>query len=132
MLKLLIVEDDPSFREILKEFLSWKSPGAVIEEAMDGRGALMKVRSFRPDLILMDIGLPDESGLSLIRKIKAGDSTARIIMLTSFDSPEYRKAAMLNRADGFFVKGSIRFEELLVMLNSFLPTSQGVTGAAQG
>jgi DNA-binding NarL/FixJ family response regulator len=132
MPQVLIVEDDPSFREILKEFLGWKSPGTVVEEALDGSETLKKVQSFCPDLIFMDIGLPDESGLSLIRKIRTRDSTARIIMLTSFDSPEYRKAAMLDRADGFFVKGSIRFGELVGMVNSFLPASQGVTGAGQG
>jgi YesN/AraC family two-component response regulator len=132
MAKILIVDDDSSFREILKEFLNWKSPGTIIEEAVNAGETLKKVQTFCPDLILMDIRLPDESGLALTKRIKAGRSTIRIIMLTSFDIPEYRKAALLYRADGFLIKGSIKFEELLAMLNSFLPTSQAVTEAGQG
>jgi DNA-binding NarL/FixJ family response regulator len=123
MAKILIVEDDPFFREILKEFLRGKSPGTAIEEATNGREALQRVQSFCPDLILMDIRLPDESGLTLTKRIKAGDSTVRIIVMTSSDLPEYREAAIVNGADGFFVKGSIKFEELLATINSFLPST---------
>ena len=63
--KTLIVEDNHSFRKLLKGILHEYFPLMVIEDAGDGREALQKVDSFCPDLILLDIRLPDESGLEL-------------------------------------------------------------------
>jgi YesN/AraC family two-component response regulator len=119
--KVLIVEDNLPFREILLEFLAERSSSINVEEAADGREAMEKVHSFCPDFIFMDIRLPDESGLDLMKRIKTEQPMTRVVMLTSFDYPEYRKTAAQFGADGFIVKGSVTFNEILKMVNSFIP-----------
>jgi two-component system response regulator YesN len=121
MSKILIVEDSPSFRKILGEFLVAKSSSILIAEAESGKDALEKVNSFCPDLILMDIRLEDESGLDLARTIKSHSPKVKVVILTSYDFPEYQEAAGRYGVDGFCIKGSVKFEELLTMVNSLLP-----------
>jgi CheY-like chemotaxis protein len=69
-LRILIVEDNPSFRQILRENLQTSFPAIAIDEVADGAEALQKVDSFLPDLTFMDIQLPGENGLQLTRKVK--------------------------------------------------------------
>ena len=106
MLKTLLVEDNEQFRKAFKEMLNDSFPKMVVEEAADGKEALEKVDSFFPRLIFLDIRLPDESGLQLTKKIKAKYPEISIVMLTSYDLPEYRKAATAYGASHYLVKGS--------------------------
>lgn len=117
--KILIVEDNHSFRKLLKGILHEYFPLMVIEDAGDGREALQKVDSFCPDLILMDIRLPDESGLELTKKIKKECPNIIIIILTSYDLPEYREAATRNGADAFMTKGSTTEKEIVALVKSY-------------
>jgi DNA-binding NarL/FixJ family response regulator len=92
----------------------------IVEEASDGKEAMQKTGSFQPDLILMDIRLPDESGLELTKKIKNTNSQVRILVLTGHHYPEYQEAAAQYGADGFLVKGGSS-KEILAMVESFFP-----------
>ena len=67
-IKALIVEDNPLVRETLRELLTGSFSSMTVEEALNGKEAAQKVESFQPDLILMDIRLPDISGLELTKK----------------------------------------------------------------
>ena len=98
-LKTLIVEDNVFFRETLKEKLQALFPSMVIDEAAEGSEALQKVDALRPELIFMDIRLPGENGIQLTEKIKAKYPNTKIVFLTSYDSMEYRGAAI--RAGGY-------------------------------
>ena len=69
-LKTLIVENNASFRGMLKENLLTRFPSMVIQEAEEGKAALQKVEALQPDLIFMDLQLPGENGLQLTKKIK--------------------------------------------------------------
>ena len=113
MLKILIVEDNPTFRQSLKEIFSERFPSVLVEEAADGKEALEKVEGFSPHLVFMDIRLPGENGLAVTRKIKARYPSVIIIILTSYDSPEYREAADHHGADHFLSKGSASREEIV-------------------
>ena len=121
MFKILIVEDNISFRDSLKELLVTRFPRMVIEEAGDGNEAMQKVDFFHPDLIFMDIKLPGESGLELTGRIKVQYPEMKIIILTSYDLPEYREAAARYGANDFLVKGTSTREEILKLVESFLP-----------
>jgi DNA-binding NarL/FixJ family response regulator len=115
-LRILIVEDNAPFRQILRESLQTSFPTIAIDEVADGAEALQKVDAFLPDLILMDIQLPGENGLELTRKIKAIYPNMTIFILTQHDAPEYRKAAFQCGGDCFLVKTSfsrIRLGELV-------------------
>ncbi len=117
--KTLIVEDNVSFRQFLVGMLHEYFPLMVIEDAGDGREALQKVDSFCPDLILLDIRLPGESGLELTKKIKKECPNIIIIILTSYDLPEYREAAARYGADAFMTKGSTTEKEIVKLVKSY-------------
>ncbi|MGZ3604464.1 MAG: response regulator transcription factor [Thermodesulfobacteriota bacterium] len=114
MLRLLIVEDNNIFRQTLRESLQVSFPEIAIDEATNGVEALKRVNVFAPDLILMDIRLPGESGLALTQKIKAIYPDIIIFILTNYDSQECREAASRYGADRYIPKESLkRVEELI-------------------
>jgi DNA-binding NarL/FixJ family response regulator len=121
--KTLLVEDNASFRHTLFDILSTQFPSIAIEEAADGKEALQKIESTLPNLVFMDIKLPGENGLQLTQKIKAKYPELIIIVLTSYDLPEYREAAYQYGANYFIVKGLSTNEEILALVRSILKDS---------
>ncbi len=120
MFRTLLVEDNPSFRKILKEDLQAEFPSMNISEAGDGTEAFEIIGSSPPNLIFMDIRLPGQNGLELTRMIKARHPDIVVIVLTSYDLPEYREAAVRYKADYFFSKGSIASEEIAKLVKSII------------
>jgi CheY-like chemotaxis protein len=120
MPKILIVEDSTFFRRLLKETLLSQCPEIDISEAPNAEEALNKVNGFSPDLIFVDIRLPGESGLDFTRKMKSTHPDIPIIILTSYDLPEYREAAKNYHADYFLSKGTTTREDILKMVESIL------------
>ena len=118
--KTLLVEDSTTFRQSLREVLSTQFPSMLVAEAADGDEALEKVDTFDPHLIFMDVRLPGETGLELTRKIKESHPEMTIIILTSYDLPEYRKAAYEYGADSFLIKGSSTREEVVSLVESLV------------
>jgi len=119
--KILIVEDSALYRKLLKETLHSRFPSMEIIEAEDGEEAMKKMSvHFPPYLIFMDIKLPGENGLELTGKIKAKCPDAVVIILTSYDTPEYREAAAQVKADHFLSKGSSSKESILALVESIL------------
>lgn len=117
---LLIVEDNLTFRQSLKEMLAIQFPSVGIEEASNGDEAFLALQKGEPDLISMDIKLPGKNGLELTKSIKATNSAIDIIILTSYDIPEYRDAAIQSGASHFFIKGDARRDEIVDAVSSIL------------
>ncbi len=84
---ILIADDDPSFREIIATKL--KTSGFWVAEAVDGKEAFEKVGSLLPDLLIIDIQMPNENGTEAVLDIKRNQETAatKIIFLTSMENP---------------------------------------------
>lgn len=118
--KTLIVEDSIFFRQFLKETLNAEFPDIEISEAVDGEEALQKAQNLLPHLVFMDIRLPRESGLEITRKIKSQNPNISVIILTSYDLPEYREAAKQYQADHFLSKGTTTKEDILALVYSIL------------
>src|SRR4030042_4122713 len=110
--KILIVEDNASFRQSLKDILQLQFPSMAIEEAGDGIEALRKIKDVLPDLVFMDIGLPGESGLEVTKRIKKDFPGITVIILTSYALPEYRDAAFQCGAACIITKDSLIWEEI--------------------
>jgi len=119
MFKTMLVEDNSSFRQVVKNDLQSQFPSMNIIEAGDGIEAFQKIDSHHPNLIFMDIQLPGENGLELTRKIKADHPEIIIIILTSHDLPEYREAATQNKANYFLSKDS-KTSEIFKLVKSIL------------
>ncbi len=121
--KILLVEDNATFRRVLKRSLHHCFPCMIIAEAGDGEEALRRIDTLLPNLIFMDINLPGENGLELIRRIKATHPETSIIILTSYDLPEHRQVAYEHGANSFLVKGSFTLGELITMVESLILAS---------
>jgi YesN/AraC family two-component response regulator len=106
---------------LFKEVLHNRFPSVEIYEAMDGREALERVETRRPNLIFMDIRLPGENGLVLTKKIKALYPNIIVIILTGYDLIEYREVSR-QYADYFFSKDSLTTKDIFTLLESILPT----------
>jgi CheY-like chemotaxis protein len=120
MFKTMLVEDNSPFRQLVKDTLQGLFPSMDIIEAADGVEAFQKIDSHPPNLIFMDIRLPGENGLELTRKIKADYPGVIVIILTSYDSPEYREAANQYKADYFFSKDAIVNDGIFTRIKSIL------------
>ena len=104
MTKILLVEDNDVFRKVFLESLTQRFPNFIYEEARDGNEVCSMVSEFYPDIIFMDINLPNKSGLELTSEIKKEYPGILIIIVSNYDFPEYRTRAEEIGADYFFSK----------------------------
>ena len=111
MIRLLLVDDHAMLLEGLARQFSDREDFQVIGRAGTGREALEQAGRLQPDVVTLDVSLPDMSGLSLIPHLKALRPAPRILVLTMYDHERYAASALEAGADGFLVKGA-PFEEL--------------------
>jgi DNA-binding NarL/FixJ family response regulator len=116
-LKILIVEDDPVMRLGLEQFFDDYPPLQVVGLATDGYSAIDSAKTLRPDLAIMDIGLPQLDGIAATQEIKTLMPEIRIVMLTSHIAENEMMAALSSGADAYCVKGT-SLEQLLVAIAS--------------
>ena len=103
-MRIVIVDDDPLVRMGLKAIVGSEPGWEVVAEAGDGLQALAVVAEHRPDIVLMDVRMPHLDGLAATREITAGDSGAKVLVLTTFEVDEYVFEAMRAGAAGFVLK----------------------------
>jgi DNA-binding NtrC family response regulator len=100
--KILIVDDEPSNRNILSQELTHE--GYSVVAAGDGREALKKVESFRPDLIILDYMMPDLSGLEVLRELHKRENDTPVVMITAYGTMERAVEAMKEGAYDFITR----------------------------
>jgi len=103
-IRVAIVEDQELVRTGLRMILDAADGIEVVGEAADGAGVPDLVRRATPDVVLMDIRMPDVDGIEATRRLAASGSPARVIVLTTFDLDEHVHAALRAGASGFMVK----------------------------
>ncbi len=102
---ILLVEDHPIVRDGLKRLLS-AMPAVQVREETTGRGALAAVRVRRPDLMILDLNLPDIGGLDVLGRLKREDCTVPVLVLTMHCEPIYAVRALEAGARGYLSKGA--------------------------
>lgn len=120
MFKTLIIDANVPFRRSLKQILSHQFPFVRLDEASSGFEGLSKIEAVPPDLIFMDIHLPGEAGLELVREIRAEHPDIIILIITSSDLPEYQTAARQHGVRYFISKDSWTGEQILQLFKSIL------------
>jgi DNA-binding NarL/FixJ family response regulator len=110
--RVLLVDDDDLMRAGLKAVLSSDSTIEVVGEASDGRVAVERTRTLRPDLVLMDVRMPDLDGISATREVLAVLPEVKVVILTTFEEDDYIFGALNAGASGFLLKRT-RPEELI-------------------
>ncbi|MFI9626956.1 response regulator [Streptomyces sp. NPDC052042] len=103
-IRVLIVDDQMMVREGFSVLLNAMPGIEVVGEAVDGRQAIAQVAALRPDVVLMDIRMPELNGIEATREIVAADADAKILVLTTFDLDEYVYQALRAGASGFLLK----------------------------
>lgn len=103
-LRILLVDDNAQFLEVAARTLAAVPSIEIVGRALSGRDALEQVNQLQPDLVLMDVAMPNMNGLEATRQIKAQPNAPRVVMLTLYDASEYRAAAEAAGADDFISK----------------------------
>jgi DNA-binding NarL/FixJ family response regulator len=102
--RVLIADDQALVRGGFRMILEAKQGMEVVGEAGDGGEAVELVERLRPDVVLMDVRMPDVDGIEATRRIVASGSAARIVILTTYDVDEYVFSALRAGASGFLLK----------------------------
>jgi DNA-binding NarL/FixJ family response regulator len=103
-IRVLVVDDQSMVRAGLRMLLSDEPDLEVVAQASNGREAVAQAARFRPNVVLMDIRMPELDGLEATRRILAADETARVLVLTTFNLDEYVFEALRAGASGFVLK----------------------------
>lgn len=103
-IRVLVVDDQALVRAGFRMILEAEPDVEVVGEAADGVEAVSAAQLHRPDVVLMDVRMPNMDGIAAARRILEGGSTARVVMLTTFDMDEYVYEALRAGASGFLLK----------------------------
>jgi DNA-binding NarL/FixJ family response regulator len=109
-IRTLLVDDSREFLRAASQFLSGDSGINIIGKCLSTKEALEQLGNLNPDLILMDLAMPEINGLEATQLIKNRPNAPRIIILTMHDTPEYRQASKAVSADGFVAKSDFGLE----------------------
>jgi DNA-binding NarL/FixJ family response regulator len=108
MISVLIVDDQDLVREGLRMLLDAEPDLSVVGEAGNGNQALAQTRRLDPDVVLMDVRMPELDGVEATARLVRGGGRARVLMLTTFNLDEYVYRAMKAGASGFLLKDATR------------------------
>jgi DNA-binding NarL/FixJ family response regulator len=126
-LRILLVDDQALVRLGFRMVLEAEPDLQVVGEAGDGAEAVRLAVEARPDVILMDVRMPNLDGIEATRRIVAANPAARVIILTTFDLDEYAFGGLRAGASGFLLKDA-RPEELIAAIRAVAAGDAAVTG----
>jgi RNA polymerase sigma factor (sigma-70 family) len=115
--RVLIVDDDDLMRAGLRGVLSSDQTIEVVGEEGDGRGAAYRTRMLKPDIVLMDVRMPDLDGISATREVLAAFPEVKVVILTTFEQDDYIFGALNAGASGFLLKRTAP-EDLLAAIHT--------------
>lgn len=103
-MKRVLIVDDASFMRISLKTILEKSGFDVVGEAVDGLDSIQKYELLKPDIVTMDITMPELNGIEALKMIRSKDSSAKVVMISAMGQETYVKEAIMLGAKGFIVK----------------------------
>ena len=119
-LRLLVVDDHEVVRQGLVALLDRRQGFEVVAEAGTAAEAVEQARRYEPDIVVMDVRLPDGSGVEACREIRAERAATRVVMLTSYPDEEAVLSAIVAGASGYLLK-QVRARDLVAALEAVGP-----------
>jgi two-component system, OmpR family, response regulator len=120
--RLLVVDDEPNIRELLSASLRYA--GFEVETAADGREAVLVAERTRPDLIVLDVMLPDMDGFDVIRRLRSGTRQVPVVFLTARDGTGDKVQGLTLGGDDYVTK-PFSLEEVLARIRAVLRRTRG-------
>jgi DNA-binding NarL/FixJ family response regulator len=117
MISVLLADDQELVRSGFRLILELAEGIEVVGEAVDGREAVQLAKQLKPDVVLMDVRMPDVDGIEATRQLRAAGLETRVLVLTTFDLDEYVYAAVRAGASGFLLKDAPR-EQLVTAVRT--------------
>ena len=105
-LSILVADDLPEWRRLLQSILQARLNWQVVGEVCDGMEAVQRTAELRPDIVLLDIGMPLLNGIEAAQRIRQVSPSSRVIFVTQNDGRESRTAALAAGAEGYVLKAS--------------------------
>ena len=121
-IKILIVDDHEVVRDGLSVMMERGEDFTVVGEARNGKEAVEKASSLRPDVVLMDLRMPEMDGVEAMRQIRAVQDDVKFLVLTTYDTDEYIFDAIEAGAKGYLLKDASR-EDLFKAVRTFIRAS---------
>jgi DNA-binding NarL/FixJ family response regulator len=118
---VLIVDDNAQFRALLRDLVAAEPDFQVVGEAADGAEAIRLTQELRPDIMLLDLGMPRVNGLEVLRWSKVEHPERKVVIVTVHTEEAYRQAAEASGADAFLLKRTLG--------TALLPTLQRLRGS---
>jgi DNA-binding NarL/FixJ family response regulator len=115
--RVLIVDDDDLMRAGLKSVLTSDESVEVVGEAADGRAAVQRTRALDPDIVLMDVRMPNLDGIAATSEVLAVSPDVKVVILTTFEQDDYVFGALQAGASGFLLKRTAA-EELISAIHT--------------
>ena len=106
MIKAMIVDDHIMVRESIKYFLEMDGDIKVIDEASDGIDCIEKLKKLSPDILLLDINMPNMNGIEVLKKMKEEDKLVKILLFTAYEKTDFLLQAFDLGVDGYILKKS--------------------------
>ncbi len=116
MIKAMIVDDHIMVRESIKYFLEMDGNIKVIDEASDGIDCIEKLKKLSPDILLLDINMPNMNGIEVLKKMKEEDKLVKILLFTAYEKTDFLLQAFDLGVDGYILKKS-NSKELIKAIN---------------
>jgi DNA-binding NarL/FixJ family response regulator len=116
--RIVLCDDSRGYVALLRVLVELEPAFELVGEAYDGRQAIEVCAQVRPDLLVLDVSMPEMDGLTAIPHVQDASPGTTIVMLTGFDSPEVRRQALELGAAGYLEKG-LSATELVAALRSF-------------
>lgn len=116
--KVVIAEDDDSIARLYKTYL--EAHGFTVQHAQNGNEALEQIESFKPDVLLLDIMMPDKNGFDVLEGLRTSNNKLPVIVFTAISSEDEKKKALDYGVKAYFVKSQVIMSDILDKINEIV------------
>ena len=116
-MRVILVDDNVLFLNALSQQLARKPGIQVVGSASSGDSGLRLIAELKPDVVIVDLAMPDMTGLEVTQRLKIQSQPPRVVVVSLYDEPEYRESAQLAGADAYIVKDAVS-TDLMPVLSS--------------